>query len=429
MLDNKQEIINKIKWIIDKGFFHIFGTNVVNKFLAFFTNILIVRFLTKSEYGIFGYANNIISFFLLASGLGMLSGILQYGSEKRSDEEKKLYFKYGMNFGLLINSILVFLVFIYVQCFQIAIDGTKKYILLMCMIPLLDYIFNYMCTILRCQKENKKYALILNINTVIYFFASCVGAFMFGIAGVIIGRYIAYLISIIQGFNFCNYREIITGQGKKLNKRQKVDIVKYSIICCMSNALSQMLYLLDVYLIGVYIKDPQVIASYKAATLIPSALTFIPLGIITFIYPYFAENNFNYKWIKEKTLVLFKILGVVNGIISVTLILLAPWIIKLLWGVEYIDSLIPFRILAFNFFLSGTFRIPAGNILAMLKNVKINLIVSIAAGTTNIFLDILLIQKLGAEGAAIATVLVVMLSVVISMPVLLYKIKSLKKEI
>ena len=179
----------------------------------------------------------------------------------------------------------------------------------------------------------------------------------------------------------------------------------------------------------VYIKDPQVIASYKAATLIPSALTFIPLGIITFIYPYFAENNFNYKWIKEKTLVLFKILGVVNGIISVTLILLAPWIIKLLWGVEYIDSLIPFRILAFNFFLSGTFRIPAGNILAMLKNVKINLIVSIAAGTTNIFLDILLIQKLGAEGAAIATVLVVMLSVVISMPVLLYKIKSLKKEI
>ena len=65
----------------------------------------------------------------------------------------------------------------------------------------------------------------------------------------------------------------------------------------------------------------------------------------------------------------------------------------------------------------------------MLKNVKINLIVSIVAGTTNIFLDILLIQKLGAEGAAIATVLVVMLSVVISMPALLYKIKSLKKEI
>lgn len=77
MLDNKQEIINKIKWIIDKGVFHILGTNVVNKVLAFFTNILIVRFLTKSEYGIFGYANNIISFFLLASGLGMLSVEIQ----------------------------------------------------------------------------------------------------------------------------------------------------------------------------------------------------------------------------------------------------------------------------------------------------------------------------------------------------------------
>ena len=153
----------------------------------------------------------------------------------------------------------------------------------------------------------------------------------------------------------------------------------------MSNALSQILYLLDVYLIGVYIQDSQVIASYKAATLIPSALTFIPLGIITFIYPYFAENNLNYNWLKEKMIVLFKVLAAVNGAISLGLIILAPWIIKLLWGAEYMDSLASFRILAFNYFLSGTFRIPAGNILAMLKNVKVNLIVSVLAGTANIF--------------------------------------------
>lgn len=425
---NKEEWINKVKWIIDKGAVHILGTNVVNKVLSFFTNILIVRFLTKTEYGIFGYANNIISFFLLVSGLGMTSGVLQYGSEKRPEEEKRLFFKYGMNFGLLINVVLAIMILLYVKCIPIAIGGTEVYIALMCFIPVADYVFNYLCTILRCRKENKKYARILNTNTFFYFLFSCVGAFLFGIAGVIIGRYIAYIISIVQGIIYCKYKEIIQYTTDKLTRNQRKGIIKYSIICCMSNALSQILYLLDVYLIGVYIKDSQVVASYKAATLVPSALTFIPLGIITFIYPYFAENNLDYKWLKEKMKLLFKVLASVNLAISVGLIIFAPLIIRILWGVEYMDSLIAFRILSFNYFISGTFRIPAGNILAMLKNVKVNLIVSIFAGTANIFLDIVLIQQLGAEGAAIATVLVVLISVAISMPALLYKMKQLKKE-
>ena len=48
MSSKKQELMSKIRWIIDKGAVHILGTNVVNKVLSFFTNIFIVRFLTKS---------------------------------------------------------------------------------------------------------------------------------------------------------------------------------------------------------------------------------------------------------------------------------------------------------------------------------------------------------------------------------------------
>ena len=56
MSSKKQELMGKIRWMIDKGAVHILGTNVANKVLSFFTNILIVRFLTKTEYGVFGYA-------------------------------------------------------------------------------------------------------------------------------------------------------------------------------------------------------------------------------------------------------------------------------------------------------------------------------------------------------------------------------------
>ena len=39
MSSKKQELMSKIRWIIDKGAVHILGTNVVNKVLSFFTNI------------------------------------------------------------------------------------------------------------------------------------------------------------------------------------------------------------------------------------------------------------------------------------------------------------------------------------------------------------------------------------------------------
>ena len=63
MSSKKQELMSKIRWIIDKGAVHILGTNVVNKVLSFFYQYFYSSILTKSEYGIFGYANNIISFF------------------------------------------------------------------------------------------------------------------------------------------------------------------------------------------------------------------------------------------------------------------------------------------------------------------------------------------------------------------------------
>ena len=40
------------KKLFSTGFFHIFGSNVINKILSFASGILLVRILTKSEYGI-----------------------------------------------------------------------------------------------------------------------------------------------------------------------------------------------------------------------------------------------------------------------------------------------------------------------------------------------------------------------------------------
>ena len=49
------------------GFFHIFGGNVINKVLTFLSSMIMVRILTKQEYGIFTYSWNIYNILLLFS--------------------------------------------------------------------------------------------------------------------------------------------------------------------------------------------------------------------------------------------------------------------------------------------------------------------------------------------------------------------------
>lgn len=412
-LEIMKKLKEKLEILISKGLFHIFGSNVINSAIAFITNILIVNFLTKTEYGIFSYANNALSIFSLATGLGLNSGLLQYCSEKRVASEKASFFKYGFKIAIGFNILLGGVIWGYGRYANIAIQESARYIQMLLFLPVLEIIYNLIAIILRTQKENIKYSRLLNFNTITYSLFSCIGAGIGGIPGTILGRYISFMCSIIVGCFMCKNEIKAIRIATRLENNKKKSLLKYSGICCASNSISQLLYLLDVFLIGVFIIDSSVIASYKVATLIPTALTFIPSGIMVFIYPYFAENNKNIVWIKEKMILLFKVLTILNLFISVGLFIFAPLIIKILWGDEYMDSLIPFRILAFNYFFTATIRIPCGNILAMLRMVKVNLVVSIVSGIANVILDILLIQRAGSNGAALATLLVVLISSVI----------------
>lgn len=408
------DIIEKIKISSKKGLFHIFGTSVINKILAFATNIFIVNLLSKSDYGIFGYSNNILNIFLLFSGLGLTNGILQFCSESRKEDEKKGLYSYGFKSGLIINFILGILILLFGIYGPIKISDAKIYIILLSFMPIIQYLYEYISVVLRTKRMNKEFALIQNFNVLTYFVLSMLGAYKFGILGVIIGRYISFITTfIIEIFILKDIRLEIFNKIR-IDRSIKNEILKYSFICSASNSISQLLYLLDVFFIGLIIANESIIASYQVATLIPNALLFIPMNLMMFIYPYIAERREDKEWVKEKYFKLLKYLGVINILIGIILFLFAPLIIEIIWGEDYFDSIIPFRILSLSYSISATLRIPAGNILSMIRKVKVNLWISIISGISNIILDIVLISIWGAKGAAIATLLVVIISSIIS---------------
>ncbi|AEX85656.1 membrane protein involved in the export of O-antigen and teichoic acid [Marinitoga piezophila KA3] len=404
--------INKLS---KKGFFHIFFSNVFNKIIQFLTSIVIVKFLTKEEYGIFSYAMNILSLFLILNGLGVTSGFLQFGSESYKDKNlQKSYFKYALTVGILFNFLISFAIFIYSQFFSLPIKGSIVVLKYMSLIPIITIIYELIQTYYRVNLRNKIYSYTYSLNTFLYFILSIIGAYYLKINGIILGRYFAYIIAILFSIWYLkdDIRDIF--YIKYPQKNLRVDFFKYSFVSSLTNSISSILYLIDTFLVGLIIKNAEITASYKAATLIPFALNFIPLSVMTFAYPYIVQNNKDKAYLKKYYFKLKKYLLLLNSLISLFLILFAPFIIKIMFRSDYTDSVLPFQILSFGYFIAGSFRIPNGNFIAAIKKLKVNLIVSIISGSANIILDIILIYYYGSTGAAVATVGVFVISSLLS---------------
>ena len=105
-----------------------------------------------------------------------------------------------------------------------------------------------------------------------------------------------------------------------------------------SVAMSSILYLIDVFLVGLILKEGISVASYKTATLIPFALNFLPMSIIQFIYPYLAKNCNNMIYIKDLYIKILKIFFVLNSFIAIILFVSADFLLPFLFRSVYVDS-------------------------------------------------------------------------------------------
>lgn len=398
-----KEKLKKIKQLYSKGFFHIIGSNILNKIMQFCSGIFIVRVLTKEEFGIFTYAQNLLAFFLLINGLGITSGFLQYGSRNIDNEElKNSIANYSLKYGIGINLLISFLVIIYSIFGKFKVEEARIIFRMMLFFPIIALVIEMIQIYLRINLKNKEMAKISNLNIFFNLIGMLLGSYVYGVIGLVVGKYIGNLISI---FNCLKYLKIIyLNNVLKISQELKKEIIKFSIVAVFNNGISQLLYIIDIFLLGIIIPDKNIIASYKTATLIPFALNFIPLSIMTYLYPYIAKNIENKIILRKYLKQLLIYLGGINLIISIGLILFSHLIITIIFGKNYLDSKNVFIILSIGYFIAGTFRIPFGNMLAAMGKLKYNFYITLFSGGLNIMLDIIFIKKYGSIGAAIATV-------------------------
>ncbi len=272
-------------------------------------------------------------------------------------------------------------------------------------------------------------SVLSTINTLSTVIFMVIGGYLYELKGVILGKYIGFILVILVILKYNNLNKIKQYLSKpRINFSLKKEIIKYSLAAQVNNSIISFIHMIDILSIGILIGDKNILATYKTANIIPFGLEFIPAAIMIYIYPYFARNNKNIQWIKENYIKVLKILIGINFIIVTINLCFGKMLIVNILGKEYLDSIKIFNILCIGYFFTGSFRVLGTNVLFALQKPKYNIYSSVIASISNIFLNIFLIKKYGSIGVAYATLIVFIIwSIVVNIFIYL-KIKKLFRK-
>lgn len=415
----------KIKKITSKlfstGFFHVFGSSTINQVLSFLSGLILVRVLSKPDYGCFGNAFSIYQFFIIFSGLGAASGILQMCSEYSDKPElsNKIY-SFAFRNGVLINIGISLAVLLCALFVPFEMEGTNELLACFCVMPVFTLMYEMSIAKLRGDIRAKDYSYANIANVVLYCALSILGAFLFRSKGLIFGRTLAYILSIILIFKKFKVIPSFDKGENRIEGEIKSNFIKVSLVSTLNNGLSTMFDVLEVFLLGIVVADSNVTASYKVAAIIPSALLFVPLAFATYVYPYFAKHIGDTKWVRKYFSLSILGLGVINLLITVIMIVIAEPFVRIAFGAEYLDCVPILKLLMFGFFVGGTFRVLPGNLLVSQRKLAYNTIVGVIGCVVSIVSNILFINKFGSIGAAYAHITVFAVTSVLYTGAMLY---------
>ena len=337
----------------------------------------------------------------------MTNVVIQYCSEKVSEARKNAIYRHAFLGGNAAN-ILVALVTAGIAYWQYRTGQpqTAFYLLLMCGLPFINYADAYAQTVLRVKRRNKVFSNANTMYSIVLLIGNIVLTRLFLVPGLVYSRYVAYFVATVicflplvkEGF----FGEILSTK-ERLETSELRKINNYAFICAITNFSSTVLTLLDVTCLDLVLKDPTVLADYHVASVIPTACTFVPSCLMVFFYPKLVAAISDGKEEGRKYLIqLAKVYAVVNGLVCLGIAVCAPVLIWIVYGEKYMNVIGLMQILNLNY-LAYCVRNLMGNAIAAIKKVKMNLLFAVVSGLLNIVLNMLLIPRLGAVCAAIAT--------------------------
>ena len=394
--------------IFNSAFLLNIVANCIAQLVTFGGMIIYPKLLSAKDFGLYSFCYNLISLFLLFNGFGVTSSILQYVSKNYTNKPLQLkYLKKSFYVGMLFNLFITILILFYAKYGYFATPQASRLLLLMAFFPIGRLYIDILQTYLRASEQNNLFARFTISVNIILLITNIITTYHYGLNGLIYGTYIGYILVFIATFKILKLNQIFYLDSQDIHI---YDFIKFSSYNVFASAFSQILFILDIVLLGYIIKDMRLIATYKIATTIPFALNFIPGIIINYYYPSFVRHKEEGGDMMSLIYKLQTKMLIITGIISILGIIIAKPLILLIWGVGYRDAITPFVILLCGYPLLACGRIIYGMVLAIYGMVKFSMWLNFGLLFVNLTSTYFLIKHFGIVGASFGIIIIYILS-------------------
>lgn len=410
-----------------RGGIYIFFSTILLRIIQFVLGIMIIRLLSKEDYGNLSYAFSITQLIVPFSGAGLYLSLLHFGPIQKSHEDRLKLFAHTLQRGFAWSLVLLAAVIVLSVPLSLKMPGALIYLRLFSFYVVSYFFFYSLISLLRIKKRNKAYAAALLGNSALVFGLSLLGIFLGGGKGYAIGFVTApaltalIILLTLKGKDKESYGLFRRIDGLPVGSWE---YTKYGLYTGLGNIASQMAWQLDAIMIGIILAQSTEVAVYKAASLIPFSLIFIPSVFMQTDFVYIAEKFDQKKYLiayYKKYLAVFAL---------ITAAVMAVWYaggarIVRIFGPEYIEARPLIDILMINVVSTFLLRVPLGNMLAAVGKAKWNSYSAVAMLVINVILNLLLIPRFGVRGAAYATVTAISLSSLLNLFLFFVYLKQL----
>ena len=377
---------------------HILSASIIARVLSFLASWIALQLIPNKELGIVLFAYNIIVFIIPIGGFGLHQSLLRYGSLLKTKSEKNSLFRYTFFKGVWVTFILIFIIILTSVFINFQFENTKYYLAFLSITLLPMYIFELIKIQFRLHHQNKLFAFTEIIFTAVLTVSVLVLSYYFKENGYAIALVLTPIISISF---FINKFKSDLFYKEKLGFINR-EFWKYGIFASLSNVVTQLLFVIDILLIGFLLNDAEMVTNYKYISLIPLSLLFLPRAFINTDFVAFTENIYNKNYIVryiKSYLLLFTILSIAFCLFFG---FFAEFILNL-FDASFIQFKTSFLILILG--VSGIliFRGLFGNLLSSIGKAHVNFYITFLALIINVFSNYYLIPKYGIKGAAITS--------------------------
>jgi O-antigen/teichoic acid export membrane protein len=409
-----EELVTNSLGKLAKGTGILFFAMIMGIFFNFLARVIIARFYTPDDYGLFNLFFTILSIFAGIAFFGLGSGMPRFiGHYTGSGEKHKIRAMEGWSLLIGLVSGISFSILLFFLAPWIAPLFSEENVFIDYMriaavtLPFF-VILNSLITIFRGHQRTIERILFydfgMNLTFLIFSFIISILALPF--IGVIWSMFAAIVLITISFFIYYlnQQKSLLKNFGSySFNPSLGKEILIFSLPLLLVDILTQSGGWVSTLMIGYFISASAVgyyQVAYPLSVFIATGLTVSGFLYAPLVASLYSQRKFNET--KEIYSTLTKWICFLTLPLAMVLFFFPETIISVFFGVDYISAAIPLKILSIAFFIN-TMTGPDGAVLIAYGETKFLMYATTGNALINILLNFIIIPNYGIIGAAFTT--------------------------